>query len=175
MTKEQVQRSLQYLVFLKHKRCGKVKARGCADGRSQRAFISKEEASSSTVSLYALMLLYLIDTIEERDVATANIPGSFDPKLYKKYLVNQNGQEDVDREGLSHERDCCNEERKVLLQSLLVQLTSGGSYVGRTTSPITPQVTTPQVTNVTNAEGGKLKRKVNSLQQHHNYRQFIRN
>eukprot|EP00536_Pseudo-nitzschia_multiseries_P005382 jgi/Psemu1/12461/gm1.12461_g len=39
---------------------------------------------------------------------------------------------------------------------------SGGSSGRGLSGPITPQVTTPQVTNVT--EGGKLKRKVNSLQ-----------
>jgi hypothetical protein len=35
--------ALNYLMFLKRKRCGKVKARGCADGRPQREYISKDE------------------------------------------------------------------------------------------------------------------------------------
>ena len=42
-------------MFLKRKRSGKMKGRGCADGRSQRDYITKEESSSPTVSLYALM------------------------------------------------------------------------------------------------------------------------
>ena len=58
MTREEVKRALPYLMFLKRKRSGLVKGRGCADGRSQREFISKEEASSPTVSLYALILTY---------------------------------------------------------------------------------------------------------------------
>ena len=69
--------SLPYLMFLKQKRCGKIKARGCADGRKQREFISKEEASSPTVSTHALMATCLIDAIEGRCVATADIPGAF--------------------------------------------------------------------------------------------------
>jgi hypothetical protein len=31
--------ALQYLMFLKQKRCGKIKGRGCADGRKQREYI----------------------------------------------------------------------------------------------------------------------------------------
>ena len=77
MTKEMRYQALPYLMFLKRKRCGKIKGRGCADGRRQREFISKEEASSPTVSLYALMISCLIDAIEERDVATCDIPGAF--------------------------------------------------------------------------------------------------
>ena len=69
--------ALPYLMFLKRKRCGKIKARGCADGRRQREFISKEEASSPTVSTHALMATCLIDAIEGRHVATADIPGAF--------------------------------------------------------------------------------------------------
>jgi hypothetical protein len=43
--------ALNYLMFLKRKRCGKVKARGCAGGRPQREYISKDESSSPTVSI----------------------------------------------------------------------------------------------------------------------------
>ena len=60
-------------------RCGKVKvkARGCADGRQQREYISKEESTSPTVSLYALMTSYLIDAIDERRVVTCDNLGAF--------------------------------------------------------------------------------------------------
>jgi hypothetical protein len=47
--------ALNYLMFLKRKRCGKIKTRGCADGRPQREYITKDESSSPTVSIYALM------------------------------------------------------------------------------------------------------------------------
>ena len=77
MTRDDIKRALPYLMFLKRKRCGKIKARGCADGRSQREFISRDEASSPTASLHAIMLTSLIDAIEERVVATVDIPGAF--------------------------------------------------------------------------------------------------
>ena len=77
LTREEVKRALRYLMFLKRKRNGIVKGRGCADGRSQWEFISKEKASSPTVNLNVLILTCCIDTIEERDVATVDIPGAF--------------------------------------------------------------------------------------------------
>jgi hypothetical protein len=69
--------ALNYLIFLKRKRYGKVKARGCAGGRPQREYISKDESSSPTVSIYALMTSCLMDAIEGRKVATCDIPGAF--------------------------------------------------------------------------------------------------
>ena len=47
--------ALGYLMFLKRKQSRKMKARGCVDGRLQQEFITKEESSSPTVSLHALM------------------------------------------------------------------------------------------------------------------------
>ena len=77
VTKEIFQKSLAYLMFLKRKRCGKIKARGCADGRPQREYITKEESSSPTVSIYALFASCVIDAIEGRAVVTCDIPGAF--------------------------------------------------------------------------------------------------
>jgi hypothetical protein len=50
--------ALRYLMFLKEKRCGKVKGRGCADGRSQQGHMTKEDTSSPTVATEALLLTY---------------------------------------------------------------------------------------------------------------------
>jgi hypothetical protein len=69
--------ALNYLMFLKSKRCGKVKARGCADGRPQQEYISKDESSSPIVYIYALMTSCLMDAVEGRKVATCDIPGAF--------------------------------------------------------------------------------------------------
>jgi hypothetical protein len=52
---EMFQMLLSYLMFLKRIRCGKIKAKGCTDGRSQRGCITKEESSSHTVKTQALM------------------------------------------------------------------------------------------------------------------------
>jgi hypothetical protein len=63
-------------MFLKKKRDGTVKARGCADGRPQREYITKDESSSPTVSIYALMASCLMDAIDDRKVVTCDIPGA---------------------------------------------------------------------------------------------------
>ena len=63
-------KALPYLMFLKKKRSGQIKGRGCADGRRQRLDIPNEEASSPTVTLESVFLTSLIDAAEDRDVAT---------------------------------------------------------------------------------------------------------
>jgi hypothetical protein len=77
VNKEVWSTALSYLMFLKRKRKGDVKARGCADGRPQREYISKDESSSPTVSFYALMASCLMDAIDDREVVTCDIPGAF--------------------------------------------------------------------------------------------------
>ena len=54
-----------------------MKGRGCGDGRSQREYITKEESSLSTVSLYALIGSYVMDALDGRKVITVDIPGAF--------------------------------------------------------------------------------------------------
>jgi hypothetical protein len=116
LTAEQRKASLQYLMFLKEKRNGTVKGRGCADGRKQRESTKKEDASAPTVAIEALMLSCTIDAMEGRDVATVDIPGAFmqadmdetvhvklegtmaelfarlDPQLYRKYVRSERGK-----------------------------------------------------------------------------------
>jgi len=108
--------ALHYLVFLTKKRCGRIKGQGCADGRKQIAHMSKEDSSSPTVAIEALMLLCVIDIKEYRDVATVDIPGAFmqadmdekvhmrlegkmaellvrcEPILYRKYVQVEGGK-----------------------------------------------------------------------------------
>ena len=103
-------------MFLKEKRCGKVKARGCADGRKQRIYKSKDETSAPTVTTESVFLSSVIDAKEGREVVTCDIPGAFmhadmdelihlklegplaelltrvDPKLYSKYMDEENGR-----------------------------------------------------------------------------------
>jgi len=116
LTPQEKSSALTYLMFLKKKRCGKIKGRGCADGRKQRAYVTKEDSSSPTVSLEALMLSLIIDAKEGRDVATVDIPGAFmqtdmeekvymridgvmadllvkiDPDKYKKFVTKVRGK-----------------------------------------------------------------------------------
>jgi hypothetical protein len=103
-------------MFLKKKGCGMIKRRGCADGRKQQAYTSKEESSSPTVATESLMLSCIIDAKEGRVVATADIPNAFmqadmegkvlmkmegtmaellvklDPKVYQKCIHTNNGK-----------------------------------------------------------------------------------
>ena len=69
--------ALQYLMFLKQKQNGSIKGQGCADGRKQRAYTSKEDASSLTMAIESVMLTSVIDAKENRDMATIDIPGAF--------------------------------------------------------------------------------------------------
>ena len=77
LTSSQRKAALQYLMLLKEKHCGKVKARGCADGHKQRLYKTKDETSSSTMNVEALFITCLIDAMEGREVMTCNIPGDF--------------------------------------------------------------------------------------------------
>ena len=59
--------ALQYLMFLKKKCCGRVKAQGCADLRKQQAYINKEDASAPTAATKSVMLMYIIDVAKQHD------------------------------------------------------------------------------------------------------------
>ena len=104
-------------MFLKQKRNETIKGRGCADGRKQRQYTTKEEASSPTVAIESVMLSCVLDALEERDVATVDIPGAFmqadmddlvhmklegkmaellvriDPKLYREHIQIEQGKQ----------------------------------------------------------------------------------
>ena len=116
LSHSQRKRALRYLMYLKQKRCGRIKARGCADGRKQRVYKTKDETSSPTVSTEALFLTAAIDAKEGRKVVTVDIPGAFmhadmneevhmklegkmaellcrvDPKKYKHYMTKEKGK-----------------------------------------------------------------------------------
>ena len=116
LTSEQRKEALAYLMFLKRKRCGKVKGRGCADGQKQRAYIAKEEATAPTASTEAVFLTTVIDALENREVAVLDVPGAFmqadidelvyvrftgemvdkllhmDYDMYKDYVVTKKGE-----------------------------------------------------------------------------------
>ena len=54
-----------------------MKGRGCANGRPQQEYMTKEESSSPTVSLYALVDSCVMDVLDDRKVITVDIPGAF--------------------------------------------------------------------------------------------------
>eukprot|EP00957_Ditylum_brightwellii_P134922 10287057-Ditylum_brightwellii.AAC.1 len=77
MTQQSKRDALRYLVFLSKKGCGRIKARGYADGRKQQKHTHRDDASSPTVSTAALLLNCVIDAKEKRDVATLDVPNAF--------------------------------------------------------------------------------------------------
>ena len=96
LTKEERAWALKYLMYLKEKRDGRIKGRGCADGRTQKMWMSKDETSSPTASLAGLIMTCVIDAFERQDVATVDIPGAFlqakQPKEDKDVHVILNGR-----------------------------------------------------------------------------------
>ena len=77
LTGQQIKDCLRLITVIKEKRTGALKGRACADGRPQRAYIPKEDATSPAVSLESLILSLMIDSYEGRDVATADVAGAF--------------------------------------------------------------------------------------------------
>jgi len=77
LTSSQKRESLRDVNLIKEKRSGKLKGCTCADGRSQRSKYTKEETTSPTVSMDALMISLMIDAKERRDVATADVEGAY--------------------------------------------------------------------------------------------------
>ena len=70
-------RALESRIFLTEKKSGAVKARHCANGSTQRDYMSREEVSSPTVSTESAILTSVIEAHEGRDVATCNVPNAF--------------------------------------------------------------------------------------------------
>jgi hypothetical protein len=70
-------RALESLIFLTEKKSGLVKARHCANGSTQRAYMEREEVSSPTVSTDSTLLTAVVEAEEKREVATMDIPNAF--------------------------------------------------------------------------------------------------
>jgi hypothetical protein len=103
-------------MFVKEKRSGTTKARGCADGRKQRLCKTKQETRSPAVRTESLLLSCVIDAKEVRQVMTCDILGAFmqvdvdevvhvrlsgalaallekvDPGLCSKHVTTENGK-----------------------------------------------------------------------------------
>ena len=77
LSPEQKREALGYLMFLKKKRCGKIKGRGCADGRKQWAYITKEQSTSPTIPTKAVFLTAVVDAWENWKVTVLEVPGAF--------------------------------------------------------------------------------------------------
>jgi hypothetical protein len=66
LSTEDKKKTLNSVIFLTEKRSGEIKARTMADGRTQRAFINKEDAASPTVMIESILLTATIEAKEKR-------------------------------------------------------------------------------------------------------------
>ena len=82
--------------LIKEKRCGKIKGRTCADGRPQRQLYERSETSSPTASSDAIILTLIINAMENRDMATANVAGAYLNADMDDYVLMRLEGEDVD-------------------------------------------------------------------------------
>ena len=63
-------------MFLTDKLNGSIKGSVCCDGRKKRGYMIKEEIEPPSVTQEGLVISYVINTMENHDVATTNISGS---------------------------------------------------------------------------------------------------
>lgn len=62
---------------MKKNRCGRIKARLCADGRPQGKLFPNSAVTSPTVKMESVLLTAVQKVNEGRDVAVVDIPGAF--------------------------------------------------------------------------------------------------
>ena len=87
LTYEQRKQALRAIEIITEKRNGLLKGRTCVDGRPQRPFYDKLATSSPTIATDALMLSFLIDAYESRDVACADVAGAYLKAYMKDYVL----------------------------------------------------------------------------------------
>ena len=77
MTQVERRRAMESLIFLVEKRDGRIKARTCANGSTQRLYTERDEAASPTAMTESILITATIDAKQNRDVMTADIPNAF--------------------------------------------------------------------------------------------------
>ena len=76
---EERAKALSALLFITEKRDGRIKARKCAVGSKQQTYegYEKSDGTAPTVTKDAVLITGVIESDEERDTATCDIPGAF--------------------------------------------------------------------------------------------------
>jgi hypothetical protein len=77
MTPLERQKSVDALMFLAEKRNKTIKGRMVYNGKPTREWLTREESTSPTASLESIMLTAIVDTKEDRDVMTCDIPNAY--------------------------------------------------------------------------------------------------
>jgi len=69
--------AMESLMFLVQKKCGSIKAITCANGSTHHQYITKNEATSLTVSHEATITTEVIEAKQQCDIMTAVISNAF--------------------------------------------------------------------------------------------------
>jgi hypothetical protein len=77
MTPLERKRAMESLLFLVEKRDGKIKARTCANGSTQREYIDRKDATSPTAATEAILITGLINAKQQQDIMTNDVPNAF--------------------------------------------------------------------------------------------------
>jgi hypothetical protein len=77
LTAKQRKKVLESHIFVKRKLDGILKAQQVAGENKQQGYITKEDTSSPTVSLEAVLLTCIVDANKNRDIAIVDIPNAF--------------------------------------------------------------------------------------------------
>jgi hypothetical protein len=77
LTTEQCKKVLESYIFVERKQDGLLKAQQVAGGNKQKGYITKDDASSPTVSSEGVMLTCVFYATKKRDVAVVDIPNAF--------------------------------------------------------------------------------------------------
>ena len=96
MTFEEKRGALNAINLIKEKRDGTIKGRCVANGRKQRGLYAKEETASPTISNDAMMMSLIIDAMEARDVAIADVKGAYLLADMKGFVLLKMSGESVD-------------------------------------------------------------------------------
>ena len=107
ITKLEKGKAMNSLIFLTKKRDGTIKARACANGSVQRHYITKQEATSPTVTTKGLLTTCVIEAKQGRDVMTLDIPNAFVqtslPESNEQIIMKFNGRLlDIMMQGFPH-------------------------------------------------------------------------
>ena len=77
LTTSEKKKAMEAMMLLTEKKDKTVKGRMVYNGKPSREWLTREDAASPTASLESIMITGVIDTKEERDVMTADVPNAF--------------------------------------------------------------------------------------------------
>jgi hypothetical protein len=69
--------AMESLIFLIEKKDGRIKARTCANGSTQREYTDQDKAASPTAMAESHLITAVIEAKQGCDVMTSNIPNAF--------------------------------------------------------------------------------------------------